>query len=158
LIHKNLNIEKASLAIDAAVKAGIYSTGYFMIGFPTETYEEASATVEFAVKSNLHRALFFNPKPFAGTELSKMAADNLSMKNDFFDTQKSNYCKGTINISAMSDDELRIIFQNVYMRFYTNPRRILRVIVLIIVNPEIFTLKRLAGMFFYAFLPKRQKN
>ena len=60
MIHKNLNIEKASAAINASVKAGIYSTGYFMIGFPTETYEEASATVEFAVRSSLHRALFLN--------------------------------------------------------------------------------------------------
>lgn len=158
LINKNLNIEKASRAIDAAVEAGIYSTGYFMIGFPTETFEEACATVEFAVRSSLHRALFFNPKPFAGTQLAAMAKDHLPDKSDFFDPQKSNYCKDTINISAMSDDELQLIFQNVYKRFYSNPKRIFRVMILVIRHPELFTLTRLTGMFSYTFFRKRSRK
>jgi len=69
MIRKNLNIDKAVLAINAAVNAGIYTAGFFMIGFPTESYEEASATAEFAVRSILHRAFFYNPTPFAGTDL-----------------------------------------------------------------------------------------
>lgn len=158
MIYKNLNIEKASLAIDASVKAGIYSTGYFMIGFPTETYEEASATVKYAAGSRLHRALFFNPKPFAGTELARMAEDNCTMKIELFDTQKSNYCKDTINISAMSDSELQKVFQSAYKRFYLNPRRILRLIVLIIRNPQVFTFKRLIGMFLFTFIPGKFRS
>jgi radical SAM superfamily enzyme YgiQ (UPF0313 family) len=158
LIRKNLDIEKASRAIDASVKAGIYSTGYFMIGFPTETYKEASATVEFAARSSLHRALFFNPKPFAGTELAKMSADFLKNKNNFFDPQSANYGNSIINISAMSDDELQMIFKNVYKKFYLNPKRILRMIILVMRHPEVFTLTRLAGMFSYTFFPKRYKK
>lgn len=157
LIQKNLDIEKASRAIGASVKAGIYSTGYFMIGFPTETYEEACATLDFAVKSKLHRALFFNPKPFAGTKLAEIAEDYLRHKNEFSDPQKSNYCKDTINISGMSDDELQWIFENAYKRFYLNLKRIIRMIVLIARHPEVFTLKRLAGMFLYAFFPKNRQ-
>jgi anaerobic magnesium-protoporphyrin IX monomethyl ester cyclase len=158
MIHKNLNIEKASRAINASVKAGIYSTGYFMIGFPTETYEEACKTVEYAKNSSLHRALFFNPKPFAGTEMAEMAANSLKNKNDSYDPQKMNYCKGTINISAMSDNEMQMVFQNVYKRFYLNPKRILRMMILVMRHPEVFSIKRIAGMFFYTFLTKRQKN
>jgi anaerobic magnesium-protoporphyrin IX monomethyl ester cyclase len=158
LINKNLNIEKASRAIDASVKAGIYSTGYFMIGFPTETYEEAFATVKFAAGSSLHRALFFNPKPFAGTPLAKMATNYQPDKNDLFDMQKAAYCKGTINISAMSDKELQTIFQNAYKRFYMNPRRILRVMMLVMQHPELFTVTRLAEMFYYSFFPKLRRN
>lgn len=157
LIRKNLDVEKAARAIDSSVKAGIYSTGYFMIGFPTETYEEARATLDFAVKSNLHRALFFNPKPFAGTKLAELAEDYLRRKNEFSDPQKSNYCKDTINISGMSDDELQWIFENAYKRFYLNPGRMLRMMVLIARQPEVFTLKRLAGMFVYAFFPKKRR-
>ncbi len=153
LIHKNLDLEKASSVMDASVKAGIYSSGYFMIGFPTETFEEGSATVDFAVRSNLHRALFFNPKPFAGTELARMADDFQKSRDNLSDTKKANYCKDTINISAMSDNELQTIFQNAYKRFYMNPKRILRLIVLIIKNPEVFTLKRLLGMLLFTFIP-----
>jgi anaerobic magnesium-protoporphyrin IX monomethyl ester cyclase len=158
LINKNLNIEKASRVIDASVKAGIYSTGYFMIGLPTETYQEACETVKIAVNSSLHRALFFNPKPFAGTELAKMATDYIPDKNDLFDLQKISYCRGTINISAMSDHELQMIFQNVYKRFYLHPRRILRIMILVIRHPEVFTLTRILEMFSYSFFPKLYKK
>jgi radical SAM superfamily enzyme YgiQ (UPF0313 family) len=157
LVQKNLDIEKASRVIDASVKAGIYSTGYFMIGFPTETYAEARATLDFAVKSNLHRALFFNPKPFAGTKLAEIAEDYLRHRNEFSNPQTSNYCKDTINISGMSDDELQWIFENVYKRFYLNPGRMVRMMILIARQPEVFSLKRLAGMFFYAFFPKKRR-
>lgn len=158
MIHKNLNLEKAARVIDASVKAGIYSTGYFMVGFPTETYAEACHTVDFAVRSSLHRALFFNPKPFAGTEMAEMASQVFKNKNDFFDPQKSNYCKDNVNISAMSDNELKMIFGTVYKRFYLNPQRILRLMKLVIQHPDLFSVKRLAAMFFFAFLPGLQKN
>ena len=158
MIQKNLDLEKASRAIDASVRAGIYSTGYFMIGFPTETFTEASATVDFAVTSRLHRALFFNPKPFPGTPLAKMATDHMTVTPDLFDTQKSNYCKDTFNISAMSDEELQKIFRNAYKRFYMNPARILRLIVLILRNPQIFTFKRLIGMFLFTFIPGKFRS
>jgi anaerobic magnesium-protoporphyrin IX monomethyl ester cyclase len=158
LINKNLNIEKALRAINASVKAGIYSTGYFMIGFPSETYQEACETVKVAVNSSLHRALFFNPKPFPGTQLAKMASDSIHNRISFSDPQKSNYCKDTINISAMSDEELQMIFQNVYKRFYINPKRILRMMILVIRHPEFFTLTRLAGMFSYTFFPKQNRK
>ncbi len=157
LIHKNLDLEKASSVMDASVKAGIYSSGYFMIGFPTETFEEGSATVDFAVRSNLHRALFFNPKPFAGTELARMADDFQKSRDNLSDTKKANYCKDTINISAMSDNELQTIFQNAYKRFYMNPRRILRMMLLIVKNPQIFTFKRLIGMFLFTFIPGKYR-
>jgi anaerobic magnesium-protoporphyrin IX monomethyl ester cyclase len=154
LINKNLNIEKALRAIDASVKAGIYSTGYFMIGFPTETYPEASETVEVAARSSLHRALFFNPKPFAGTQLAKMAMDYRPDENKLFDPQKMNYDRNTINISSMSDDELQMIFRNAYRRFYLNPKRIFRLLNLAIHNPEIFSLNRIAKLFLSKIIPK----
>jgi radical SAM superfamily enzyme YgiQ (UPF0313 family) len=158
MIRKNLNIKKASRAIDASVKAGIYSTGYFMIGFPTENYEEASDTVDFAARSSLHRALFFNPIPFSGTELAAMASDFLKNKNDTLDPLKMNYQISTLNISSMSDPELQKISRLAYRRFYMNPKRIIRLIKLVIQHPEFFTLKRMAGMFLFTFLSKRQKN
>ncbi len=154
LIHKNLNVEKASRAIDAAVMSGIYSIGYFMMGFPTESYEEASATAEFAARSSLHRALFFNPSPYAGTELANMAANFRKDKIDTIESCSTNYLTTTLNISAMSDSELKKVHQNAYRRFYLNPRRILRLIRLAVHHPEVFSLKRIAGIFLFRILPK----
>lgn len=154
MIHKNLDIEKAACAIKASVKAGIYSTGYFMIGFPTETYKEALKTVKFAVRSPLHRALFFNPIPFAGTEMAEMAKDVLvNSQAAVFDPQIMNYHMVDLNISAMSDNEHRKIARYAYRRFYLSPVRAARIIKLAALHPELFSPQRLAGMFIRTFLP-----
>jgi radical SAM superfamily enzyme YgiQ (UPF0313 family) len=158
MIRKNLNIEKASLAIQESVKTGIYTTGYFMIGFPTETYEEARNTVDFAARSTLHRALFFNPIPFTGTKLAEMAIDSLTNKQVTLDPLKMNYQNTTLNISAMSNRDLKRISMLAYRRFYLNPRRILKLITLVLQHPEFFSVKRLAGMFIFTFIPRNKRQ
>ncbi|MEI8201712.1 MAG: radical SAM protein [Bacteroidota bacterium] len=47
LVGKNLDVAKAQIAISAATKRFITRI-FFIIGFPTETYEEAMKTLEFA--------------------------------------------------------------------------------------------------------------
>jgi radical SAM superfamily enzyme YgiQ (UPF0313 family) len=155
MINKNLNIEKAVRTIDASVNAGIYSTDYFMIGFPTESYEEASGTVEFAAHSSLHRALFFNPTPYTGTELADMTEwANVPINNDnVFDPYNLNYFSTTLNISAMSDYDLKRVFQRAYICFYLNPKRIAR---LVIKHPRIFSLPLYGFLFLARLLPKRK--
>lgn len=153
MIHKNLNIDKAVYAINASVEAGIYSVGFFMIGFPTETYEEAFDTVAFAVHSKLHRAVFMFVAPFAGTELAEMAADILKNKNNIIDLQKVNFYN-TPNISAMTDSQLQKVFRRGYWRFYLNPNRLLR---LAIRYPRVLYLPQYALITFIKTLPKRGK-
>jgi radical SAM superfamily enzyme YgiQ (UPF0313 family) len=154
MIHKNLNIEKAVDAIKASVRAGIYSTGAFMIGFPTETYEEASATVEFANRSSLHRAMFLLVTPFAGTELAKRAADILKNKNYTIDPNYINYYNNYLNISAMSDSELHKVLRRAYRSFYLNPKRMLS---LAIYHPRSLALPYYAILIWIRALPRRHR-
>jgi radical SAM superfamily enzyme YgiQ (UPF0313 family) len=153
MIHKNLNIDKAVCAINASVKARIYSIGFFMIGFPTETYEEAFDTVEFAARSNLHRAVFVYVTPFAGTVLAEMAADILKNKNNIIDLQKVNFYN-TPNISTMTDSQLQKVFRRGYWRFYLNPKRLLR---LAIRYPRVLYLPQYALITLIKTLPKSGK-
>ena len=76
LIKKNLNIPRVTEAIRTAVKLRIFTTGYFMIGFPTETREEIEATIDYACRSLLHSALFFTVIPHPATELGRTAGLN----------------------------------------------------------------------------------
>ncbi len=153
MIQKNLNIDKAMLAVNAAVKAGIYSSGFFMIGFPTESYEEASATVEFAVRSSLHRASFYLVTPFAGTELAEMAADILKNRHDNINPSSMTFFSSTINVSAMPDRELQTVFRRAYRRFYMNPKRLWN---LLIYHPQVFSLPRYAMSMMIRTLPFRR--
>jgi radical SAM superfamily enzyme YgiQ (UPF0313 family) len=155
MIHKNLNLEKAVKVIRAAVKAGIYSTGFFMIGFPTETYEEASSTVEFAVNLPLHRAFFFNPIPFPGTQLAEMVSD-ASQKKDFnIDSYDANFLTRTTNISAMPDNDLQRVFRRAYRRFYMNPKRIIR---LVVHHPRKMSLPFYAYLFLSRILSRKRSS
>jgi radical SAM superfamily enzyme YgiQ (UPF0313 family) len=150
MIHKNLNIDKAVCAINASVKAGIYSVGFFMVGFPTETYEEAFDTAEFAVRSKLHRAVFVFVTPFAGTELAEMAVTVFKNKNYIIDLQKINFYN-TPNISAMTDSQLQKVFRRGYWRFYLNPKRLLR---LAIRYPRVLYLPQYALITLIKTLPR----
>lgn len=128
LIGKNLDIEKARAAIDAAVAEGIFSTGFFMLGLPTETLQQAELTVDFASRSPLHRAIFMLTTPFAGTRLAEMAATVMRERGIDPETGNLNYFTHSVNISGMTDNELHRIFRGSYRRFYLNPRRIARII------------------------------
>ncbi len=143
MINKNLNIKKADLIIKASAQTGIYSIGFFMIGLPTETYEEASSTVKYAVNSSLHRAIFFRVIPFPGTKLAGIAADTLKNNDDIFDPLCMNYYNNYYNLSAMSDQELRKTFRRAYRKFYFNPKRIIS---LALHHPKFMVLP------YYAFL------
>ncbi len=153
VINKNLNIEKATRVIDASVKAGIYSTGYFMIGFPTESLEEASATVEYAVRSNLHCATFMFVTPLQGSELARMAFDLLKNRNQTIEPPNITYFSNPLNLSAMSDHDLKKIFRSAYRRFYFSPKRILR---LAIYHPKTLSLPFYAFLFIMKLIPWKQ--
>ena len=152
MIRKNLNIEKATRAINASVKAGIYTIGFFMLGFPTETYKESSDTVDFASSSPLHRAMFMLVTPFAGTELAEIVSDSIKKKEGFRNPRYVNYFTNVLNISAMSDDELHKVFRRAYRRFFLNPKRILG---LAIHHPRVLSLPRYAFVTLIKILPRR---
>lgn len=71
LSKKNLKVERVRRVIDRAVDLGLFTRGFFMLGFPTETRDEMEATIRFAVRSRLHEALFFIVTPFGGTVLGE---------------------------------------------------------------------------------------
>ncbi|MBM4387713.1 MAG: cobalamin-dependent protein [Deltaproteobacteria bacterium] len=124
LIGKNLNIEKTRAAIEGCVSEGIYTNGFFMIGFPTETPEEMEQTVRFAVESPLHQAMFFRVIPFKGTGLAGMAGDRVRPD----DWSKHDYFTSSLNISGAGDAEIKKIIADAYRRFYVNPRRLARLV------------------------------
>ncbi len=127
MVKKNLNIEKVKKMIDVCVDSGMFVTGFFMLGFPTETEAELRATIAFACKSRMHQALFFLVNPFGDTELAQqiraLGRMPVNLKPEDFD-----YHSIPLNASSMPDKTLHRIYSMAWIRFYFNPVRILRIL------------------------------
>lgn len=127
MVKKNLNLEKVARMIDVCVDQGMFVTGFFMLGFPTETEAELRATVNFACNSRLHQALFFLVNPFGDTELARQIESTGKMtthlKPEDFD-----YHSIPFNASSMPDKTLHRIYSMAWIRFYMNPVRIVRIL------------------------------
>ena len=127
LIKKNLNLEKVRKNIDIAAKAGIFLRGFFMLGFPTETEQEMNATIDFACRSKLHVALFFVLNPYKGTEIVNQI-QSAGKKLPEMNLEDFDYQSMPFNSSAMDDNKFHKLYRRAYIKFYSNPVRIFRII------------------------------
>lgn len=74
-IRKHLRFDKVLPIIEAFTRRRVFTSGFFMMGFPSETEEELRGTIDFALRSKLHAAYFFVVTPFAGTEMHAQVVD-----------------------------------------------------------------------------------
>ena len=68
-IRKGEHLERIDQAVKAACEIGYDVTLFFIIGLPTETPEEAEASLQFAQKYPVFDAKFYNLIPFPKTEI-----------------------------------------------------------------------------------------
>jgi len=128
MVRKNLDLDKVRRNAGLLVDAGMYVTGYFMLGFPTETLDEARATVDFALASPVHQAQFFRVTPFEGTPLYEASLDVMRSRGIHAGPQQLEYFNGRCNVSAMTDHQLFGLQRSAYRRFYGSPRRLVRIL------------------------------
>lgn len=125
LIKKYLNLDRIRNTIECLYEYRIFTNGFFMLGFPTETREEIINTINFACSSELTTAQFFIVTPFHGTELAELYKE--SIKNFKIDFSKYEYYLGEFNLSNVSDRELFRLQRWANIRFYYNPQRLLKI-------------------------------
>ena len=83
IIHKPINLGTVRTVIDWSKKLGIWTHGFFVLGFPGESSENIRHTITFAKESNLDSANFFIATPYPGTQLYFLASSRRLLKNDF---------------------------------------------------------------------------
>jgi anaerobic magnesium-protoporphyrin IX monomethyl ester cyclase len=127
LIRKNLDLEKVTEVINICNDLRIYTRGYFMLGFPTETEEEMRMTVDFGVRSKLHSAIYFIAIPFRGTELYDLCMKYSKVKPGFAHDDL-NYFVSPVNFSDAPDEVLFEIQKWAYPRALMSPARICRIL------------------------------
>ena len=126
LLKKNLSLEKADHTISMLANRHIFTRGFFMLGFPTETEEEMISTIRFAHASRLHLALFFTPNPFRNTGLYDLFV-NAGKLPSLSATIDYEYYGAPFNSSEVSDKRYRMLYRWAYFGFYFNPMRVWRI-------------------------------
>lgn len=130
LIRKTVKIEKIEKAVEMAHKAGIKTRGSFMLGLPTETYEDSLATIKFAKKLPLDAAKFNLAVPYPGTELFDIAVqEGLKVTDDW---SNINTAAGLSDTQAFyvprgrTMEELAKLQKKAHLEFYMRPKQIWR--------------------------------
>jgi radical SAM superfamily enzyme YgiQ (UPF0313 family) len=76
LVHRQGNAAKAAEIIDYTINKSIMVGLFFMVGFPTETFDEAMSTLQYVrQRRGVTLPFFFSVKYFSGTELTRMALE-----------------------------------------------------------------------------------
>lgn len=122
LIKKRLRAPETLQAIRWMSERKVMVRGFFMLGFPTETLEEVEATIDFAVKSELTQAYFFNVVPQPGTPLYDLAKEEDAAALEKQTLQEYN-ARDSWYTQAKGVDMRRVI-QRAYLRFFVlSPKR-----------------------------------
>ena len=125
-VKKNIRFKRAEQIISHAVRyrSRLNLGGFFMIGFPGETYEQARRTVDYAVRSPFHSAAvsIVDPRPdtvlYRETKASGIAAEPLPPDGE------RRLGDSPVNLSAMTDRELYGLRREAFRRLYLRPRRV----------------------------------
>ncbi len=83
IIGKPVNLEHAKSVVAKAREEGIYVAANFVIGFPTETWDEIRQTTRFAEELNANYVKIFNAVPLLHTRLWSLCEKEKSFKKGF---------------------------------------------------------------------------
>ena len=124
LIGKRIDLEAVHQSIEWLVKYKVFTTGYFMLGFPTETEAELRQTIRWALDSKLHTANFFRVIPFPGSRLR----DRAESEGAELDRNPRAYegAGSSFNLSTIPRDRIEKLHRQAVRSFFWNPVRMAR--------------------------------
>ena len=83
LMRKSLSLEIVREKVALLNSIGFRPIGYFILGFPGETWEDMEKTVRFALDLKLYAAAFTPFAPMPGTEATNQIMQNGELPEDF---------------------------------------------------------------------------
>lgn len=104
LMNKHSTVEAAEKMLDLFTRCGIETAGFFMVGYPGETYETIETTFAWALKLPLNEISFTIPFPLPGTKLFEKV------------------CGIKDNEDWSYENENRMIYQSEFDEAYLNKR------------------------------------
>jgi len=104
LIRKEIAVEKMQDVAMLLRKYGLYWSGFFMVGLPTETLDDIKMTIEFMRKIKPNYATFSIFTPYPGTELFQMLLQRGLVTVDM-DWHRYSHQSRTNNFTGTVDDD-----------------------------------------------------
>ncbi len=135
LIEKHLKLERIQSVIAQFERHGVIVSGFFMLGFPTETEDELKATIQFALDSQLTLANFFTVTPQPETPLYALAEQEnrsaLITVTQLNESGGGSHRSGGSWYQVAHDYPLDNLIRKTIFRFYCSPKRIWRILRLV---------------------------
>jgi radical SAM superfamily enzyme YgiQ (UPF0313 family) len=128
IVLKPLDYEHAKKMVAYAQKKGLFVAANFIIGFPTETWEEIRETIDFAEEINVDYAKFFIAIPLRNTEMFDLAERTDSIIKDTYDGETLWTVGGAIKSDHWSADDLTILRAYEWDRInFSNPKKLKKI-------------------------------
>ena len=103
---------------------GIDVTGFFILGFPTETVDDVEKTLAFSRELPLQRATFHSFIPLPGTEVWREMEKSGEL--DRVDWERYFFWAGAYVPEGMTRKQLKSFHRKAFLQFYLRPRIILQ--------------------------------
>jgi radical SAM superfamily enzyme YgiQ (UPF0313 family) len=120
ITHKQLSLDKAKQTIILAEKLGYITHGFFIMGHPQEQKEDTLATIETARAMPLDRFSVTFMVPLPGSEVFEYY-----LQKGYLNMDSVNW-KQFAGPQYIPYEELVGFLRSAYIKFYSNPRRVLR--------------------------------
>jgi len=125
---KRLDIQKYLENVEYIASKKIFTQGFVMMGFPSETEEDLKQTMDVACQSRLHVATVFILTPFPNTEVYDIVLKRHpeKLRNICYDDKE--YLNMKHNFSDVSDGMLFYYQRKANRNFYLNANRVFRIL------------------------------
>ncbi len=135
-LKKGITLEESEEALKISHRLGFKTVASFMFGSPGETKDSIRKTVEFAVEIDPTIAIFTVMVPYPGTEIyNKYVGSTYALSNDWEDFVYT-AAKVAIKLKNLPPQELQKSVYRAYLRFYSRPLHLLKMLKSIQSLPE----------------------
>ncbi len=117
LMKKRLTLEQIRTGVNMISKTGILVSGFFIIGYPTETKEDIEKTIAFASSLPLFKAHFFHFTVLPATEAYRIVRE----EGKIIDTDDSMFMDVSYVPDGLTAKELKNLLRKAYLCFYLRP-------------------------------------
>jgi len=127
-IKKDITLDQIEKACRLAYEEGLEVKTYFILGHPKETVDTLNETIKFMTKLPAHYASINFMTPLPGTELWDIAEEYGTVDKERLEAINYLSDKPAFIPFGLTEEILIDKFKEAYLKFYLNPRTILRYI------------------------------